>query len=73
MSLTKIPYAMTDTSLADAISSAAASAATAAAATAKSEAIAAASIKLPGDVVQVVNFQTGAAASGAISITEIKV
>ena len=59
MSLTKIPYTMTDTSLADAINAAAASAA----ATAKSEAIAAASVKLPGDVVQVVNTQTGAVAT----------
>ncbi|MGL4297336.1 MAG: hypothetical protein ACRCTG_16630 [Aestuariivirga sp.] len=59
MSLTKIPYTMTDTSLSDAINAAAASAA----ATAKSEAIAAASVKLPGDVVQVVNTQTGAVAT----------
>ena len=59
MSLTKIPYTMTDTSLADAINAAAASAA----ATAKSEAIAAASVKLPGDVVQMVNTQTGAVAT----------
>lgn len=56
MAMTKIPYSMTDPDVAAAI------------ATAKAEAIAAASVKLTGDVVQVVNFQTGAVATGTTTM-----
>lgn len=60
MSLTTIPYSMTSADVASAI--------VASSATAKSEAIAAASVKLTGDVVQVINTQTGALATGTTII-----
>ncbi len=56
MPLQKIPYSMTDPDVAAAI------------ATAKTEAIAAASVKLVGDTVQVINTQTGEVSTGTTLI-----